>query len=105
MAPRQGDRRIIFQRAGKTNEVFVRSAKYLQIWTTYPKAVRRILESHGLPEVPNLQFIDDYARVSETLSLEDGSAGWRVYEGLQRAFASLPPAPDIDIRGPSGRRT
>lgn len=91
---------IIFRRAGKTNEVFVRSAKYLQIWTTSPKAVRRILESHGLPEVPNLQFIDDYARVSETLSLEDGTAGWPlVYEGLQRAFASLPPAPDIHTLG------
>ena len=88
---------IIFQRAGKTNEVFVRSAKYLQIWTTHPKAVRRILESHGLPEVPDLQFIDNYPRVSETLSLEDGSAGWcMVYEALQRAFASLPPAPDLD---------
>lgn len=91
---------IIFQRAGKTNEVFVRSAKYLQIWTTYPKAVRRILESHGLPEVPTLQFIDNYPRVSETLSLEDGSAGWPVvYEGLQRAFRSLPPAPDIEALG------
>jgi len=91
---------IIFQRAGKTNEVFVRSAKYLQMWTTYPKLVRRLLESHGLPEVPNLQFIDNYPRVSETISLEDGRAGWPiVYEELQRAFASLPRAPDLDIFG------
>ena len=91
---------IIFQRAGKTNEVFVRSVKYLQIWTTYPKRVRRILESHGLPEVPNLQFIDDYLRVSETIPLEDGSAGWPVtYEALQRAFRSLPRAPDIETLG------
>lgn len=88
---------IIFQRAGCTNEVFVPSAKYLQIWTTYPEIVRRILQNNGLPELPGLQFIDEYARITDALTLEDGRASWPiVYEELQRAFERLPVAPDID---------
>jgi hypothetical protein len=81
----------IFQYRGRTEEVFVRAAKYLQIWTNEPRIAMTVLERHGIPRVESLQFLDQYPRVSETSRLPDGSAGWRtVVEGLTAAFETLP---------------
>jgi hypothetical protein len=86
---------LMFQRAGQTEEVFVESVKYLKIWTNQPATVQTILRRHGFPEVPDLQFIDDYPRVSESLRTAEGNARWpEAFEGLRNAFAQLPPAGD-----------
>ena len=85
---------LIFQRAGQTEEVFVESVKYLKIWTNQPTTVQTLLQRHAIPEVPALQFIDDYPRVSESLRTAEGDARWpEAFEGLRDAFAKLPPAP------------
>ena len=86
---------LIFQRAGETEEVFVASAKYLKIWTSRPVIVQDTLRAHGIPHVPDLQFIDEYPRVSESLRTSEGNAQWPdTLEGLQSAFAALPPPPE-----------
>jgi hypothetical protein len=82
---------VMFQYRGRTEEVFVRSVKYLQIWTSQPARACAVLEAHGIPPVPDLQFIDNFPRVSESLVREDGNAGWPdVLERLRAAFGELP---------------
>lgn len=85
---------LIFHRGGRTEEVFVEFVKYLKIWTNRPTAVRAVLSRHALPEVPGLQFIDEYPRISERLATPQGDAGWpEPFDGLRDAFAQLPPPP------------
>jgi hypothetical protein len=82
---------VIFQHRGRTEEVFVRSSKYLQVWTNQPDVVRTVFHRHGLPEVPGLEFIDEFPMVSESLLTEVGNARWpEAYDPLQAAFARLP---------------
>ena len=83
---------VIFQHEGRTEEVVVRSAKYLQVWTNQPDAVRSVLHRHRIPAVRALEFIDEYPMVSESLTSADGNATWPVVvAGLQAAFDRLPP--------------
>ena len=82
---------IMFQTNGRTEEVFVRSAKYLQIWTNQTQTARATLEAHGVPHSTELQFIDEFPSVRERLTGEDGTGGWpTVLEGLKAAFELLP---------------
>ena len=82
---------IMFQYQGRTEEIFVAAAKYLRVWTNQPAVARTVFESRGVPCMPQLQFIDEFATVSETLALPDGNAGWPVVlDGLRTAFAALP---------------
>lgn len=84
---------LIYQVAGVTEEVFVRSAKYLQVWTNYPDRATGTFARLGLPEVPKLQFIDEYPRVSESLQTPEGNAEWpAVVEQIRACFNELPPA-------------
>lgn len=84
---------LIFQTAGVTEEVFVRSAKYLQVWTNHPDRSEEAFARIGLPEVPELQFIDQYPLVSESLLTPEGNAEWPdVVEQIRMAFEALPPA-------------
>jgi hypothetical protein len=91
---------LIYQVAGVTEEVFVRNVKYLQVWTNHPDRAVETFASLGLPEVPDLQFIDQFPRVSESLQTSDGYAEWPgVVEQLRAAFEELPPAdrPPADV--------
>jgi hypothetical protein len=75
---------LIFQRAGRTEEVFVESVKYLKVWTNQPTVVQAVLREHALPEVMDLQFIDEFPRVSESLRTTEGNARWpEAFEGLR----------------------
>jgi hypothetical protein len=85
---------LIHQRQGRTEEVFVKSAKYLQVWTNHPNRVRAVLASSGVPQMPDLAFIDEYPLVRETLPRPDGQAGWAwVVDELRYAFAGMPAPP------------
>jgi hypothetical protein len=82
---------VIFQHQGQTEEVFVPSPKFLRIWTNQEETVRRVLEMNGIPEVPTLQFIDEYAMVSDSIRSDDGDASWPdVVDALKAAFETLP---------------
>jgi hypothetical protein len=85
---------IIFQRGGRTEEVFIPNVKFLRIWTSRPDDVVSVLCRHGVPEMPDLQFIDEYPRVSQALPFEGHEAGWfPVLEALKERFQSLPDPP------------
>jgi hypothetical protein len=91
---------LVYQMAGVTEEVFVRSVKYLQVWTNHPDRAAETFAQLGLPEVPDLQFIDEYPRVSESLQTREGNAEWPdVVEQLRVAFDGLPPAEDRPADG------
>ena len=47
-----------------TEEVFVRAAKYIQIWTSQPARLRAAMSAIGIPEVDRLAFIDEYPRTT-----------------------------------------
>ena len=81
---------LIFQQGDRTEEVFVSSVKFLKVWTSQLPLVRAVLEANGIPEVPALDFIDNYPRVSQSVG-PDGNARWPfVIESLQAAFHTLP---------------
>ena len=85
---------VIHQSDGRTEEVFVKSAKYLQVWTNRQERVREVFARFGIPEAEKLAFIDEYPLKRETLPRPDGRAGWAwVIDELTIAFAHLPAAP------------
>jgi hypothetical protein len=80
----------LFRNRTTTEEVFVRSPKYIQVWTSQPDAVRAVLERHGIPAVTDLQLLDDFPLVSEPLLRDDGTPAWPdVLRGLEQAFTAL----------------
>jgi hypothetical protein len=50
------------------NEIFVSSFKYMKIWTTKKELLVKTLNSFGIQQIENLQFIDEFPVVSEALS-------------------------------------
>lgn len=85
---------LIHQRDRRTEEVFVKSAKYIQVWTNKQDRVREVFARFGLVEVEKLEFIDEYPLVREALTLPDGRAGWAwVIDELKVAFFQTPAPP------------
>lgn len=81
---------LIFALQGKTEEIYVKSSKYFQIWTNQPQVVAMVLKRNNIPSAVTLPFIDEYPMVSESIGI-NGNAGWPiVFEALQEAFKSLP---------------
>jgi hypothetical protein len=66
---------LIYQYQGRTEEVFVRAAKYVRIWTNAPRIAMSVLERHGIPQVETLQFLDEFPRVSYPFQFPDGTRG------------------------------
>ena len=54
------------QTPDRTEEVFVRAAKYIQIWTNDPESLRATMLRLGVPEVERLSFIDEFPRTTNT---------------------------------------
>ena len=75
---------------GRTEEVLVKSYKYICVWTSNPDSVLAILARKGIAYVPNLQFLDEFPCVTESLKGEDRAAH-EVIEGVVTCFQSLPP--------------
>jgi hypothetical protein len=59
---------LIWQRKGRTEEVFVEPAKYLKVWTNQPDLLQQLLAEHNLRRADSLDFIDEYPRVTEPVS-------------------------------------
>ena len=87
---------VIFQHRGRTEEVFVRAAKYLQIWTAEPDLAAAVFRQHGIPPAAALEFVDELPHTSESLRQPDGTADWpRVMAEVRATFDTLPcVAPD-----------
>lgn len=87
----------MFQRAGRTEEVFVPSAKFLRIWTNHPERAERVLLGHGIPHVPGLRLVDEFPLVREAQPYGGSETGWYpVVEELREKLHALPePPPDV----------
>jgi hypothetical protein len=87
----------MFQRAGRTEEVFVPSAKFLRIWTNHPERVERVFRRHAIPHVAALRFIDEFPLVRQAQPFGDTESGWYpVIEALRHRLHDLPePPPDV----------
>lgn len=83
---------LMFQYQGRTEEVFVHPAKYLQVWTNQPDKAHQILSCHGLVQHPELHFIDEYPMVTEALRGPDGnSLHPALMQSVELAFSGLTP--------------
>lgn len=87
----------MFQRLGRTEEIFVPSAKFLRIWTNKPEVATRVLDAHGIHHVPDLKFIDEFPLVREVQPFRYHQRGFEaVLEELGADFQQLPPRPELD---------
>jgi hypothetical protein len=85
---------LISQHEGLTEQLFVQPSKHIQIWTNQPAVARAVLARHRIPEVPDLQLMDQYPLVSESLQTSEGEATWPlVLQQVRAGFTTLP-APD-----------
>ncbi len=81
---------VTFQDEGKVEEIFVKSSKYFQIWTSQPEIVVQVFEEHNIPLCESLEFIDEYPMVSISLDA-NGNAAWPgVLRAIKDAFDDLP---------------
>ena len=84
----------MFQRAGRTEEVFVPSAKFLRVWTNQPERAEQVLVRHGIPHVPGLRFIDEFPLIREPLPYGGSDSGsYDVAEELRERLHALPEPP------------
>ena len=84
----------IFQHAGRTDEVFVPSAKFIRIWTNAPDQAEDVLRSEGIPLMPDLRFVDEFPLVREAQPFDGQQSGWyAVVESLRGQFRQLPDPP------------
>lgn len=74
------------------NEILVSSFKYMKIWTDRKELLVETLNSFGIQQIENLQFIDEFPVVSEALSINIAK-GIRHYsevmECIEREFEKI----------------
>lgn len=82
---------MIAQQEGITEEVFVQPSKYLQVWTSQPDTARAVFAHHRIPEVTDLQIMEQYPLITEAFETPEGSAAWPlVLEQVRAGFRDLP---------------
>jgi len=88
----------IFQRGGHTEEVFVKSAKYLQVWTNLPGRTEAVFKACGIYVDPALRFIDNYPLTREPLMYAGEAVGYQVVlDELRAHFERLEDAPQREV--------
>ena len=84
----------IYQRGGRTEEVFVMAPKFMRIWTNTPERAEEVLEAHGIVKIDELRFVDEFPHVSEAQRYKGESPAWAiVLEELGIELFILPPPP------------
>jgi hypothetical protein len=62
---------IAFHREGYFEEVFIMPAKYVQYWGVTLEPFQKIMESFSLTQIDDLNFIDEFPLVTESLQLHN----------------------------------
>ena len=84
---------FIWQLAGITNEVFVRSARWVEIWTTRPRVLEAVMHEHEIPVAESLVFLDEFPRVTDlTYHPPDMYTHLELIRRVRAADAELPEA-------------
>ena len=81
---------MIYQRAVRTEEILVTSTKHFKVWTNHGDAAQAALVQLGLCRIDALRFIDEYPRVTETIT--GAPTATAVVSAVAASFATLPPA-------------
>lgn len=81
---------VIHQSQSVFEEIFVASPKYFKIWTNKQESVESVLQSAGIPRCEDLEFIDEYPRVSLSVGDDDNAAWSGPFYAIKDEFAKLP---------------
>jgi hypothetical protein len=65
---------LIHQVDGRTEEVYIASAKYLRVWGNDLSLFRGTASALGLEEIPELRFVDQFPLTSHALSVVEPGA-------------------------------
>jgi hypothetical protein len=71
-----------------TEEIFVKAAKHMQVWTNRSDIAESTFVAMGVPRVDRLRFIDEFPRVTERLA--DGAPSSETISAIISAFERLP---------------
>ncbi len=79
---------LVYQADGKLEEVFVSDSKFLKVWGNKEIAFRRLMHDFGLNEIPDLNFIDEFPKVVEPLTMfnENAKRTETIIENLNAFF-------------------
>lgn len=58
---------LVFHTEDKLEEVFVKEAKYVQVWGNNEVGFRQLMATFQLDEIPDLNFVDEFPKVVEPL--------------------------------------
>ncbi|OJJ14431.1 hypothetical protein BKI52_42365 [marine bacterium AO1-C] len=64
---------LLYQSNEGLTEVFITPFKYLQFWGNDQSVFQSIMKQHGLEEIPNIDFIDAYLKITFSLQSIDNS--------------------------------
>lgn len=65
---------VIFNTEDKLEEIFIPEAKYIKFWGVNESSFRQIMNDYSLKEIPDINFIDEFPKVVESLSIKNKSA-------------------------------
>lgn len=64
---------LIFHTESELIEIFIPESKYIKFWGVNQKSFLKIMEFFNLQEVTEIEFVDEYPKVREALSLFDNN--------------------------------
>jgi hypothetical protein len=81
---------LISQTEDELEEIFISDCKYIKFWGTNEVSFRKIMKGFYLNEVSNLNFIDEFPKVVEplTMFIDNVRNTISVYESLNDFFAN-----------------
>jgi hypothetical protein len=62
---------LIYKTEDELEEVFVSESKYFKIWSNEETIFRNIMKEFSLKEIPDLNFIDEFPKVVEPLTMHN----------------------------------
>ena len=79
---------IIFNTKDKLEEIFIPEAKYIKFWGVNEASFRQTMNNFNLNEIRDINFIDQFPKVIESLSMKNNNAKQpeKVIEELNTRF-------------------
>jgi hypothetical protein len=65
---------IIYNTEEELEEIFVSDSKYLKVWSSKEVSFRKIMHEFCINEIPGLNFIDEFPKVVEPLTMHNSQA-------------------------------
>lgn len=62
---------LIYHSEDELIEIFVSESKYIKFWGVYEESFTQIMKDYNLKQIDNIEFVDEYPKVRQALSLFD----------------------------------